>query len=304
MKSDEKNTREEKYQVLCRAIEEAGIPSLRRWILAQEKANGALRDAIRAGDMEAMKQALAHGAKVEWPDCDGFYPVAECVRAPGDGADIGTIKLLIAAGASIHPVHESWKEARLIHDAAGSGKLGMVQFLLSMGEAVDATDCDGCQAIHAAAWGGQRAMVDFLLGVGAKATIPDAHQVALHYAAAFGDMDAAKRLLAEGVSVNQEELDDGAWRLLPIHFAAMHGRMEMARFLVEAGAKLDAHCMWGGTPADMAREKGHVEVAEYLEGEGRRLRGGFLVKNAPGKTAKKDGELSGILVKFRPCLGD
>lgn len=55
----------------------------------------------------------------------------------------------------------------------------------------------------------------------------------------------------------------------PLHKAAARGDLEMAKMLVEMGARGDVKDRMGRTPLNRAREEGETEVAEYLEGVGK-----------------------------------
>jgi ankyrin repeat protein len=51
----------------------------------------------------------------------------------------------------------------------------------------------------------------------------------------------------------------------PLHQAAVTGREDLVRMLLDADADKTARCDRGKTPADYARERGHGAVAEMLE---------------------------------------
>ena len=70
------------------------------------------------------------------------------------------------------------------------------------------------------------------------------------------------RLLIErGADVNA--VQTAGYR--PLHQAAVAGREDLVRMLLDAGADKTARCDRGKTPAEYARERGHAAVAELLE---------------------------------------
>ena len=84
---------------------------------------------------------------------------------------------------------------------------------------------------------------------------------ALHAALALSKDAAVTRLLIErGADVNAAQT--AGYR--PLHQAAVTGRDDLVRLLLDAGAKQTARCDRGKTPADYARERGHAALAEML----------------------------------------
>merc|ERR1719409_2358325 len=78
------------------------------------------------------------------------------------------------------------------------------------------------------------------------------------------DTAKARALVAAGADLSSTNGPD--WRHTPLHQASYHGRYEMAKTLVELGAKLDLHsnpCGRGatGTPLELARGGGHHKIA-------------------------------------------
>ena len=85
------------------------------------------------------------------------------------------------------------------------------------------------------------------------------------------DTAKARALVAQGADLSST--NGPSWRHTPLHQAAYHGRYEMAKTLVELGARLDLHsnpCGRGatGTPFELASGGGHHQIARMLEEAG------------------------------------
>jgi ankyrin repeat protein len=92
------------------------------------------------------------------------------------------------------------------------------------------------------------------------------HDFALLWYAAIGggSVEAAELLLDAGVEVDQESQGTTA-----LHWAADRGQLDLARFLAERGADVDAlgykFDRNGQRPIQLARESGHDDMVKLLE---------------------------------------
>ena len=84
----------------------------------------------------------------------------------------------------------------------------------------------------------------------------------LHYYAEEGNLTGLSLYKDAGSDVNQP---DNLGRT-PLHYAAKAGKNEAVRFLFNVGADPSARMTDGTarTPADLAREAGHLDLAESL----------------------------------------
>jgi ankyrin repeat protein len=80
-------------------------------------------------------------------------------------------------------------------------------------------------------------------------------------AANDGDAEAMRRLLAEDPARSHE----GYFYTPPIHFAVREGHAQIVEMLLEAGADAEWNAHYGMSLIDMARERGHEDVAALLE---------------------------------------
>lgn len=81
------------------------------------------------------------------------------------------------------------------------------------------------------------------------------------WAASEGHLDVVRWLLQHGAKINY--VVDGKPRSLPLQFAATNGHLAVVKLLVENGADIDGS--WNGTNAiRQAEDYGHPQVRDYL----------------------------------------
>lgn len=103
----------------------------------------------------------------------------------------------------------------------------------------------------------------------------DERHLALAVASQFGQLEIVRLLLDAGEDPDRYNPVGGHSHSTPLHQAAAAGNEEMARLLVERGARLDMEdILWHGTPAGWARHEGKSKVEAYLRAaEARRTQG-------------------------------
>jgi ankyrin repeat protein len=95
----------------------------------------------------------------------------------------------------------------------------------------------------------------------------DLRQRALALAAQWGEVETAALLLDAGADPSRFNPPGTHAHTTPLHQAAWAGHLEMARLLVNRGAKLDIRDkIYHSTPLGWARYAGKTEVAAWLEG--------------------------------------
>jgi hypothetical protein len=102
----------------------------------------------------------------------------------------------------------------------------------------------------------------------AAAALPEADEPerlqALALATQFGHLDIVRLLIEAGVDPNRFS-PGGHSHATPLHQAALNNRVDIARYLVEHGARTDiADVLHNGTPLGWARHAGNDEVAQYF----------------------------------------
>ena len=122
---------------------------------------------------------------------------------------------------------------------------------------------DGFVPLALACFFGHDALAEFLLDRGADPNLIATDRMKLapiHAAIARGNLPLVSLLITRGAAVNIGQ-EAGC---SPLHSAAAGGHRDIADVLLERGADLTAR-MNGKTPAELARERGHIELANYLE---------------------------------------
>jgi hypothetical protein len=124
---------------------------------------------------------------------------------------------------------------------------------------------DGWTPLHLAAAFGTPGSVSALLSAGAPIDAvsrnPQQNRP-LHAALALGkNADTIALLLANGAAPNAAQ----GGGFTPLFSAAIANRRDLAELLLAHGANPQAKCDAGKTAADFARERGHVEMAAWLE---------------------------------------
>ena len=87
----------------------------------------------------------------------------------------------------------------------------------------------------------------------------------IHEAAVNADLAKLKRIVARGVSVNQQDEK----KLTALHIAAYHGQKDHIRFakwLLANGADASLKDYKGNTPQAVAEDRGNDDIAKILAG--------------------------------------
>jgi ankyrin repeat protein len=122
---------------------------------------------------------------------------------------------------------------------------------------------DGFTPLHLASFLRRVEMVKELLDRGAETNAVARNPMAvqpLHSAAAARDTAIITLLLDHGADVNARQA--GGWT--PLHAAAMFGDRALAELLLSRGAAAETPNDQGKTALDLALEKRHTDVADYL----------------------------------------
>jgi ankyrin repeat protein len=83
----------------------------------------------------------------------------------------------------------------------------------------------------------------------------------LHVAAEFGSVEIARMLIDAGAKLNVQD----TWgSKTPLHLAVHQGRAKIAQMLIDAGADKDVQDKWDHTALQWAVSNGEIEIAQML----------------------------------------
>ncbi|WP_265023236.1 ankyrin repeat domain-containing protein [Wolbachia endosymbiont (group A) of Epistrophe grossularia] len=218
---------------------------------------------------------------------NGWTPLHVAIQ----GNKLNTVELLLGRGADIE-VRDIYNQTSLdlatrkgYLDIAGilkqvqldrklltiveSGGFNEAKGLIAQGANIDTNDKNGNTLLYSAAEIGDLNLVKLLLDNGANIEAKNGEYQAtpLHGAVENYRIDVVKLLLNRGANVNAEDKDN--WT--PLHYGADTNSPDIVKVLVDAHANLGAKGNYGKTLLDIAKDKGHNNIVEYLE---KKLRGG------------------------------
>lgn len=208
---------------------------------------------IREGDQATLERILAAdpGAALS-VDADGVSALLTAVYH-GNAPAIAALR---ATGVELD-----------VFEAAALGDLGRVRALVDADPSLArAFAPDGFHPLGLAAFFHHGDVVRFLIAAGADVRAPSQNGLtvtALHSAVADGgDRVSALALIAAGADVHATQRH--GWT--PLHGAALSGDRVVVEALLAAGADPAATHDSGKRAADSAREAGHADLAQLLEG--------------------------------------
>lgn len=185
---------------------------------------------------------------------------------PADRSRVATrralrlLALLLVALASTSGSAQALYE-RFIH-AVTIDRSDEVAALLARGMDPNTVDPNGDPVLLIAARSGFEPTLDALLAAGAKVNMRNQYgDSAIMVAAISGRLAIVKKLFAHGAAINHS-----GWT--PLIYAATGGHDDVARYLLDAGADVNAASPNGTTALMMAVRGGHAAVVELLLARG------------------------------------
>lgn len=191
-------------------------------------------------------------------------------------------ELLIKHGANVNAA-DLWKFTPL-HEAASKGKYEIVKLLLKHGADPLKKNRDGASPLDlvrdpdvADLLRGNSALLDAAkkgnvvrlqrLVSPENINCRDAlgrNSTPLHLAAGYNNYEVAEYLLENGADVNAQ--DKGG--LIPLHNASSYGHVDIAALLIKHNTKVNATDKWGFTPLHEATQKGRTQLCALLLAHG------------------------------------
>ncbi|KAF7997870.1 hypothetical protein HCN44_009268 [Aphidius gifuensis] len=223
---------------------------------------------------------LLHGADVHAKDKGGLVPLHNACSY----GHYEVTELLVKHGASVN-VADLWKFTPL-HEAAAKGKCEIVRLLLRHGADATKKNRDGATPLDLVREGDQD-VADLLRGNSAlldaakKGNLARVQRLVtqdnincrdaqgrnstpLHLAAGYNNLEVAEFLLERGADVNAQ--DKGG--LIPLHNASSYGHLDIAALLIKYNTVVNATDKWGFTPLHEAAQKGRTQLCALLLAHG------------------------------------
>jgi hypothetical protein len=144
--------------------------------------------------------------------------------------------------------------------AAWEGNIPMMELFHAHGADVNATNALNEQAIMHAAWKGHAEAVRWLLARGAHLNRDGLQWSALHYAVFAGRKDVALFLIEHGADVNARSTNGSS----PLMMAAREGQEELAQVLLGRGADPSIKNDWGDDALAWAIRNGHARIGKMV----------------------------------------
>ncbi|XP_062229390.1 protein S-acyltransferase 24-like isoform X1 [Phragmites australis] len=212
------------------------------------------------GDLEKLQRLVeAEGRPVSEPDGGGYHALQWAAL----NNRVAAAQYILEHGADVNAVDHTGQTA--LHWSAVRGHIQVAELLLKEGAKVDAADLYGYQATHVAAQYGQTAFIYHIVAKwNADPDVPDNDgRSPLHWAAYKGFADSIRLLLFLDAYRGRQDKEG----CTPLHWAAIRGNLEACTVLVQAGKKDDLMVKdkTGLTPAQLAADKNHRQVAFFLD---------------------------------------
>ena len=207
-------------------------------------------------------ELLDYGASVDARDLFGARPLSHAARF----GHLEMVDLLLGRGAPINA--RNLAGATALYFAAEGGHVPVALRLIERGADVNLAGRSGVTPVAAAAYAGSDAIVEELIAHGAdERAADDTGKSPIIYAAARAKLDIVKRLLGRNIDINGRYPHDltllmwasGADEKVPEADA-----LEVVKYLVDAGARIDDRDARGRTALMIAAEGGRAEIVALL----------------------------------------
>lgn len=198
-----------------------------------------------------------------------IYPISSARAAP-EMPDATTFAIRVEQGdmrsvgewldSGLDPNFEGDRVGTGLMIAAWQGNIPMMELFVTHGADVNRTNDVGEQALMHATWKGRREAVVWLLDHGAQINRRQNEWSALHYAAFAGHAELAGFLVQKGADVNARSTNGSTVLMM----AAREGRENIARMLMDAGAVRSAANDWGEDALAWAMRAGNLTIARMV----------------------------------------
>jgi len=233
------------------------LAQLKKWLAEGASPDEELQNAITADDPGRVAYLLAHKARVDARDGEGYTPLINSVR--NGFLEIATY--LLNHGAAAEQTDRSGWTPLMFAVWANNGD--MVRLLLAHGAKLENADSKGLTPLGLAAQNNKLKAAQALIAAGADVNRPVAEggYTPLMLATAAGSRDLTTELLAHGANVNAA--NRGGVTALMI--ASAGNRSGLVEMLLQAGADVHAKSEDGRTALGIAQSGGYETVVKLLQ---------------------------------------
>ncbi|MFP3032042.1 MAG: ankyrin repeat domain-containing protein, partial [Wolbachia sp.] len=256
---------------------------------AQLDLDKGLLTAVQDGDLNKVESLANRGASLDTKDNNDWTLLH--FAASSNKFDI--VKFLLDKNANIK-AKDVYGNTPLHVAAQYDSKLEIVEFLLDKNASgINDVNNNGSTPLHVATQGNKPSTVKFLLNKGASIQVKDKHNRTplgladqegytniaqmieqrqsdldeeLLTAVQDGDLDKVKSLVSQNANVNTTDM----YSWTPLHWAAFKDRLEIAKFLIEKNADIDAEDKgpYGKKPIHVAAENNSKDIIELFLSKG------------------------------------
>ena len=257
---------------MCDAAENGDLETLKRLLEAGHDVNQRdgvwkrtpLMWAAVKGHTVCVGYLLQNGARLNLEDRER----RTALHLAADGGYLEVIKRLVEVGHDVNQRDEEERTPLIL--AAMKGHTVCVEYLIQNCAQLDLKDKDGLTALHRAAVRGHLEVMKRLVGAGQDVNQRDrgTERTPLMCAAVWGHTDCVEYLIQKGAQLDLEEKNNQT----ALHYAAMGGRLEVMKRLVDAGQDVNQRDELGErTPLMLAAWQGRTDCVEYLIQKGAQL---------------------------------